>query len=235
MKSTIATALLGGLTLALSLTPVASAHAVEAEAKINVEAKANASSTVKASANATSSVKKNDDHASATSSARREEREEGKDTDRGNATSTAAQAKGQVKAEAHRSAVATFVKSLLEVADREGGIGAEVRAVAKAQQDSASTTAEAIAKVESKGKWSTFFFGSDYTSLGELRNELVTTQNNIDKLKKLADKAWYIGDRTELEAQAKALEESKVEITAFIDAHEDTFSLLGWAAKWFSN
>jgi hypothetical protein len=235
MKSTIATALLGGLTLAISLTPLASAQAVGAEAKINVEAKVHASSTVKASANATSSVKKDDDRGSATSSARREDRAEDRDDDHGNATSTAAEATGQVNAEAHRSAVATFVKSLLEVADREGGIGKEVREVAQSQQASASTTVAAITKVESKGKWSTFFFGSDYTSLGELRNELVTTQNNIDKLKKLVDKSWYLFDKTELEAQIKTLEDSKVEITAFIDAHEDTFSLLGWAAKWFSN
>lgn len=231
MKSTIATTLLGGLTLALSLTPLASANAVGAEAKLNAEVKANASSTVKTSASATSSVKKNDDRGSATSSARREDR----DDDRGNATSTDAKATGQVNAEAHRSTVAAFVKSLLEVADREGGIGKEVREVAQSQQASASTTVTAIAKVESKGKWSTFFFGSDYTSLGELRNELVTTQNNIDKLKKLAGQSWYLFDKTELEAQIKTLEDSKAEITAFIDAHEDTFSLLGWAVKWFSN
>lgn len=234
MKSTIGTALVGGLALALSLTPFASARATEANANINVEVKARGNSAATTSVNATSSVKKNDDRGSATSSARQEDRNEDRSDDRGNATSTATGAKGQINAEAHRSAAATFVKSLLEVADREGGIGAEVREVAKAQEGSASTTATAIAKVESKGKWSTFFFGTDYKSLGTLRSELVTTQNNIDKLKKLADQAWYLGDKTELEAQVKVLEASKAEITAFIDAHEDTFSLLGWAVKWFS-
>ena len=224
MKSTIATTLLGGLTLALSFTSLASAQTTGAEAKMNAEAKKHSSSTVATSASATSSMKKNDDRGSATSSARREVREEPRD----NASTTP---KGPINAEAHRSAVATFVKSLLEVADREGGIGAEVRAVAQAQQDSASTTATAITKVESKGKWQTFFFGSDYDSLGELRKELVTTQNNIDMLKKLADKSWYLGDKMELEAQIKTLEDAQAEITTFIDTHEGTFSLFGWAMK----
>ncbi len=234
MKSTIETALLGGLTLALSLAPLASARAIEADAKLNAEVKVRGNSAATTSVNATSSIKKSDDRGSATSSARQEKGEKDREQDRGNATSTAANAKGQVNAEAHRSTVAAFVKSLLAVADREGGIGKEVREVAQSQQDSASTTATAIAKVESKGKLSTFFFGTDYKSLGDLRNELVTTQNNIDKLEKLADQAWYTGNKAELEAQIKALEESKAEITAFIEAREDTFSLLGWAVKWFS-
>src|SRR3989338_8415290 len=65
-----------------------------------------------------------------------------------NATSTDANAKGQLTAEAHRSTVAAFVQSLLNVANREGGIGAQVRVIAQTQSNAASTSAEAITKVE---------------------------------------------------------------------------------------
>lgn len=137
-------------------------------------------------------------------------------------------------AEEHRSTVASFVKSLLRVADREDGIGDQVREVAKSQNDSATTTAEAIDKVKSKGGISTFFFGSDYKNLGALRSEISKTQNNIDQLKNALTKVTNATDKAELSIQIKALEDSQVKVSAFVDAHENTFSMFGWLVRMFS-
>src|SRR3989344_3489202 len=145
-----------------------------------------------------------------------------------NATSTDANAKGQLTAEAHRSTVAAFVQSLLNVANREGGIGAQVRVIARTQSDSASTTAEAIAKVENRGKLRTFLFGSDYKSLGQLRSEIATTNNNIEQLKDLIGKATSDADKAELSAQIQVLEDSQAKIDAFVIKQASTFSLFGW-------
>jgi flagellin-like hook-associated protein FlgL len=152
-----------------------------------------------------------------------------------NATSTNAKADGQITAEEHRSTVASFVKSLQDVADIEGesGIGDQVRVVAQAQNDSASTSAEAITKVKNRSKWQTFLFGSDYKNLGKLRSEMVTTQNNIDQLNNLITKAKYNMDKAELTNQIKVLENTKTEIEAFIKTKESSFSLLGWLVKPF--
>lgn len=141
---------------------------------------------------------------------------------------------GELTSEEHRSAIASFVQSLLRVADREGGIGAQVREVAKAQNDSATTTEEAIDKVKSKGGISTFFFGSDYKSLGELRSEAVKTQNNIDQLKNALTKATSAADKVTLSAQITALENSQAKVNAFVDTHENTFSVFGWLVRMFS-
>jgi hypothetical protein len=130
--------------------------------------------------------------------------------------------------------VATFVQNLLDVANREGGIGAQVRVIAQEQNDSASTSARAITNVENKGKFSTFFFGSDYTSLGQLRSEMVTTQNNIDQLKNLLSKVTSDANKAELSAQITVLENSQVQTDAFVKAHENSFSLFGWFARWFA-
>ncbi len=151
----------------------------------------------------------------------------------GNATSTDANSQGQLTAESHRSTVASFVESLLSVANREGGIGAQVRVIAQAQNDSASTTAEAITKVESRNSLKTFLIGSDYKNLGQLRSEIVTTQNNIDQLKKLEAQATSDADKAELTVQIKALEDSQVKVEAFVKAHESSFSLFGWFVKLF--
>ncbi len=158
--------------------------------------------------------------------------------ERGNATSTAARdnanAEGKITAEAHMSRVAAFVRSLLAVANREGGIGAEVRAVAQSQQDSASTSVRAIANVEGRGWLRTILFGSDYRSLGQLRSEIAVTAANITQLKNLLGRTVIEADRVELSAQITALETLQAETEAFVEARENSFSLFGWLAKRFA-
>ena len=177
--------------------------------------------------NATSSAAQAREHGNATSTEARDNED--------NATSTDANENDndEFTAESHRSTVAAFVHSLLDVADREDGIGAQIRIIAQAQNDEASTSAEAITKVRHKGAFSTFLFGSDYTSLGQLRSEMVTTQHNIDQLKSLLTQATNNTDKAELAAQIKVLEDSQVKLNAFITTHENSFSLFGWFARMF--
>ena len=141
--------------------------------------------------------------------------------------------KGKVTGEEHRSAVATFVQSLLAVADREGGIGQEVRVIAQQQNDIKDRTSDLINAVESRSKVKTFFIGTSYKNTGELRSQMVQARNQIDKLKKLADKAENEQDKTELQTQIKALEAQQASIDAFITQNENKFSLFGWAVKLF--
>lgn len=159
---------------------------------------------------------------------------------RGNDTSASSTNKVEVSSDEkatsstnHRSVVATFVRSLLDVADREDGIGAEVRAVAHSQNDSATTTAFAMAKVDDRGSVKTFFLGSDYRDLGIIRSELATTSNNIARLKAVLNDTTNVSDRAELSAQIQVLENQQVKINAYVNAHENTFSLFGWFMRMF--
>ena len=133
--------------------------------------------------------------------------------------------------EDHRSAVATFVQSLLDIADREGGIGEQVSEVAKSQNDSATTTVSAMKRVEERGAVRKFFFGSDYKNLGVIRSELATTTQNIAKLKLAADKVVFEADKIELNTQIQNLETELIKINTYLKAHEDIFSLFGWFNK----
>lgn len=139
--------------------------------------------------------------------------------------------RGLINAEAHRSAVANFVQNLLSVADREGGIGQQVRVIAQQQNDSKEKAAEAIDKVENRSKIKTFLIGSDYKNLGALRSEMVKTRNNIDQLKRLVDKTTIEDDKTTLKNQITALEQEQTNINDFITQNESKFSLFGWVAK----
>ncbi|MBA3733017.1 hypothetical protein H0W91_01430 [Patescibacteria group bacterium] len=136
--------------------------------------------------------------------------------------------------ESHHSAVSAIVKVLLAVANREGGIGQQVRVVAMAQQNSASTSDKAIIKIKNKEGISAFLFGSDFHSLGELRSEMVTTEHNIDQLKKLLVATSSVSTKADLSAQIKALEDLQTKIDVFAEAHENSFSVFGWFTKWFS-
>ena len=141
---------------------------------------------------------------------------------------------GQINAEQHRSAVANFVQNLLQVADREGGIGQQVRVIAQQQNQSASTTIQAMEKVQTRSKIKTFFFGSDYKNLGTLRSEMVQTRNRLEQLNRLMEKVQDEGDKTELQNQIQTLEQEQTKIESFIKAEEGKFSLFGWLVKLFN-
>ncbi|MDO8566042.1 MAG: hypothetical protein Q7S04_02550 [Candidatus Moranbacteria bacterium] len=142
-------------------------------------------------------------------------------------------AKGQTTAESHRSVVATFVQSLLAVADREGGIGAQVKVVAEQQNDTKDRAADLIYAVENRNKIKTFFIGTSYKNLGELRSQMVQTRNQIDQLRRLAAKAENPEDKVALETQIQSLEQEAQKIDTFITDNESQFSLFGWAVKLF--
>ena len=134
-------------------------------------------------------------------------------------------------AQTHRSVVANAVQQLLKVADRERGIGTEVRVIAQAQQDQAETVAVAAQKVETRSKFKTFLFGTDYKNIGVIRSALVTTDEQIAKLQALVAKATTTDSKATLNAQIDALKAEQVKLQAFIDAHKNVFSLFGWLAK----
>jgi len=135
----------------------------------------------------------------------------------------------------HRSAVATFVQSLLNVADRDqGGIGDQVRAIANAQNDSKDNVANEIDKVQNRSGLKTFLIGADYKSIGQLRSEMVTTGNQIDQLTVLLDQTTNADDKATLQTQIQALIQEQQKINDFIKVNESKFSIFGWFVKLFN-
>lgn len=145
------------------------------------------------------------------------------------------QGNDQLNGAEHRSAVATFVQSLLNVADREeGGIGDQVRVIANAQNDSKDDVADAIDKIHNRSKVKTFLIGTDYKNIGQLRSEMVKTENQIDQLNKLLDQTTDADDKITLQAQIQALGQEQQKINDFLKANESKFSLFGWFVKLFN-
>ncbi len=140
----------------------------------------------------------------------------------------------QFNAEEHRNTMASFMKNMLTVADREDGIGSRVREIAREQNASGSTTAHAMDNVEHRGSAKKFFLGSDYKNLGVIRSEIASTTNNISQLKNLLDRTTNIADRALLDEQIKTLEAEQVKMNAYLKMHEDSFSMFGWFMRIFT-
>jgi len=151
-----------------------------------------------------------------------------------NNTSTPGQLKnqfGQLNATEHRSTVANFVQTLLKTASStDGGIGAQVRVIAREQNQNNTTTVELIEKIQLRNKIKAFLIGSDYKNLGSLRSEMVKTRNRLEQLKRLTERTTSTIDFTE---EIKNLEQEQNKIESFIKAQEGKFSLFGWLVKWF--
>ena len=141
--------------------------------------------------------------------------------------------KKQDNAEVHRSAVANFVQNLLSVADRESGIGQEVRVIAQQQNDMKNRAADLIYAVENRNKVKTFFIGTSYRNVGELRSQMVQTRNQVEQLKRLMEKITNEQDKIELQNQIQTMEQEQARINDFITQNESKFSLFGWAVKMF--
>jgi hypothetical protein len=135
----------------------------------------------------------------------------------------------------HQSAVAAVVQSLLDVASKDkGGIGDQVKAIAKEQNDSKENVANEIDKVKNRNGFKTFLIGTDYKTIGELRSEMVITGNQIDQLKALLAKSTDVVINAGLQTQIDKLQLQKNKIEDFIKANESKFSLFGWFVKLFN-
>lgn len=141
---------------------------------------------------------------------------------------------GQLNVREHRSAVADFVQTLLKAADRDGGIGEQVKVIAKQQEQAIATTTNAIDKVENRSWVKTFLIGSDYKNLGALRSEMVQTRNRINQLNNLLVKIKNASSTEEIKSQIQTLKQEQTKIDNFIKAQEGKFSLFGWVVKFFS-
>lgn len=143
--------------------------------------------------------------------------------------------RGQERSAERRSAVANFIQRLKDVADKEeGGLGEQVRAIARQQEESNQTSAVAMVNVQAKGKIRTFLFGSDYKNLGKMRREVVQTRNRLTQLNGVLANLESDEDKAEIQSQIEILEQEQVKIDNFIQTKESQMSLFGWVARLFN-
>lgn len=140
----------------------------------------------------------------------------------------------QFDGEEHKSIVATSVQSLLKVAEKEkGGIGDKIKEIAKEQNDNKDDVADQINRIKNRSGFKTFFIGTDYKNIGQLRSKMVRTSNQIDRLKELLGQTTKAESKTAIQAQIQILEQEQQKIGDLLKDNESKFSLFGWFVKLF--
>ena len=152
------------------------------------------------------------------------------------ATGTAAssQNSGGSQGDENRSEVSAVVRSLLSIALRDGGIGADVRLVAQEQASTTAQVKESMAEISADNGLKIFLFGPDYKNLGKLRSAIVTTENHIERLRMAQARTTSASVKADLEVQINVLEGTASSTQAFVDENEDQLSILGWFVRIFS-
>lgn len=150
------------------------------------------------------------------------------------------QAKGKGKNQAsdkaiqRRSRVASAVQEMLKVADRNEGVGQQIRTIAQTQNKNQEQIEAEMTKVKNRGQLKKFFFGPDYKNIYSIKEKLANHEEKLDELRQLASQITNDVDATKLQEQILVMEQIKTELANEVTAESKGFSLFGWLNKWLS-
>jgi hypothetical protein len=141
---------------------------------------------------------------------------------------------GADRSEQRKSDVAKAVKEMLQVADREGGIGQQVKVIAQNQNQSQNALEENIKKIENRGAVSKFFFGPNYGEIKDAEKLLAQNREQIRELNRIRTEISDEGVQNQLAEQIRVLERTSQEVETLLEDAQEGFSLFGWLNKLIS-
>jgi len=126
--------------------------------------------------------------------------------------------------------VSQRVQELLQLRT-SGGIGEEVRVIAREQNEVQTRLAEKLEKLQSRKAWVKKMIGTDRKVLKSVRDEIHQNEVRIQKLETLLTKLTNQADKTKVQNMITALKEENTALMATITAEENTRSMFGWLTK----
>lgn len=130
-----------------------------------------------------------------------------------------------------RSQVASAVQAMLQIADRDSGVGQQIRIIAQNQNQNQVKLEKNIENIKKRGGITKFFIGANYKEIKDARKTLEQNKNQIEQLNQIRTQLINGGDQEQLSEQIKLLEQSNQEIEALIEEAQGGFSLFGWLNK----
>lgn len=153
--------------------------------------------------------------------------------DKSDKVKDAIKGKGVLISEQRRSEVANAVHKILEVADRNGGIGEQVRVIAQSQKQNHEEVEEKIEKIKERGNFAKFFIGSKYNEIEKAKELIKKDNEKINQLEELKSKIIDEEDKIKVTEQIETIKKAIIEVQKIIEDEEIYFSLFGWLAKIF--
>ncbi|MDP1883875.1 MAG: hypothetical protein Q8L10_00750 [Candidatus Moranbacteria bacterium] len=130
-----------------------------------------------------------------------------------------------------RSQVANAVQAMLQIADRNEGIGKQVRTIAQNQNQNRDKLEKNIEKIQSRGGFAKFFVGPDYGEIKDAQKTLEQNREQIRQLNQVRTQLSNQGDQQQLTEQIMILEQANQEVKTLLDGTQSGFSLFGWLNK----
>lgn len=135
---------------------------------------------------------------------------------------------GSVNSEQRRSQVASAVQAMLNVAEKNGGIGQEIKVIAQTQIQNQEKIDGGLEKVQSRNGFAKFFIGPKDSEIKNTKELLTQRQEQVKKLVELKNQLKNEGDQKTLEEQIKVIEQANLEISDVLEKEQKDFSLFGW-------
>lgn len=136
--------------------------------------------------------------------------------------------------EQRRSQVANAVQTMLQVADREGGIGQQVRVIAQNQNQNQVKLEKNVEKIQDRGGFAKFFIGPNYKEIKDAQKTLEQNKEQIKQLNQIKNQLYNQGNQQQLTEQIRVLEQTNQEIETLLTDAQKGFSLFGWLNKLIS-
>jgi len=154
--------------------------------------------------------------------------------DNGNQDSKSQNSAGNTNAAQRKSQVANAVQQMLQLADRNGGIGEQVRTIAQTQTQNQEKIEANLEKIQSRGGFTKFFIGPNYGEINSAKRALEQNREQIGQLNEIKNQLSNQGDQQILTEQIQALEQTNLQINNSLEESQKEFSLLGWMFRWFA-
>lgn len=123
--------------------------------------------------------------------------------------------------------VARKVQELLQIRTA-GGIGEQVRLVAREQNQAQVQIQAQVTKLDSKSKLARFLFGTDFGAVKSLKAQLEQNRLRIRQLEQLQNQLTNQGDVTVVQETIQAMVEQNTALQDWLNQEEGSASLLGW-------
>lgn len=136
--------------------------------------------------------------------------------------------------EQRRSRVASAVQEMLAVAERNLGIGQQVRIIAQNQNQEQGEMEGALQAAKKRSGVVKFFIGPNYKELKEVEDRLENHKNRLEELKGLREQLENSADAEVLTQQIQIMEQVGAELENEVNKEKQGISLFGWLFRWMA-
>lgn len=128
----------------------------------------------------------------------------------------------------HMSVVAQKVQELQMLGNREGGLGEQIREIARTQNQSQENIQTELGKLDGRQGWLKALIGPDLGAIKNIKMELEQNRVRIQQLERLQTQLSNQGDATAIQETVQALLAENEALQNKLIQEEGTKSMFGW-------